>query len=89
MTGTADTEAVEFKKIYDLDVAVIPPNRPMVRMDHPDMVYKTEREKFEAVIDDILDCHDRGQPVLVGTISVEKSEHLGRLLKRKRLSTMS
>ncbi len=83
MTGTADTEAVEFKKIYDLDVVVIPPNRPMVRLDHPDVVYKTEREKFEAVIDDILDCHQRGQPVLVGTVSVEKSEHLGRLLKRK------
>lgn len=85
MTGTADTEAVEFKKIYDLDVAVIPPNRPMVRVDHPDVVYKTEREKFEAVIADILDCHKRGQPVLVGTVSVEKSEHLGRLLKRKKI----
>ena len=85
MTGTADTEAVEFKKIYDLDVVVIPPNRPMVRVDHPDVVYKTEREKFEAVIDDILDCHERGQPVLVGTVSVEKSEHLGRLLKRKKV----
>ncbi len=85
MTGTADTEAVEFKKIYDLDVVVIPPNRPMVRADHPDVVYKTEREKFEAVIADILDCHERGQPVLVGTISVEKSEYLGRLLKRKKV----
>lgn len=85
MTGTADTEAVEFKKIYDLDVMVIPPNRPMVRVDHPDVVYKTEREKFEAVIADILDCHERGQPVLVGTVSVEKSEHLGRLLKRKKV----
>ena len=83
MTGTADTEAVEFKKIYDLDVAVIPPNRPMVRADHPDVVYKTEREKFDAVIDDIIECHERGQPVLVGTISVEKSEYLGKLLKRK------
>ena len=85
MTGTADTEAVEFKKIYDLDVVVIPPNRPMVRLDHPDVVYKTEREKFEAVVADILDCHERGQPVLVGTISVEKSEYLGRLLKRKKI----
>ena len=85
MTGTADTEAVEFKKIYDLDVVVIPPNREMIREDHPDVVYKTEREKFEAVIDDILDCHQRGQPVLVGTISVEKSEYLGRLLKRKKV----
>ncbi len=83
MTGTADTEAVEFKKIYDLDVLVIPSNRPMVRLDFPDVVYKTEREKIDAVIEDILDCHGRGQPVLVGTISVEKSEHLGRMLKRK------
>ncbi|HJY79496.1 MAG TPA: preprotein translocase subunit SecA [Candidatus Binatia bacterium] len=83
MTGTADTESVEFKKIYNLDVAVIPPNKPMVRLDHPDVVYKTEREKFNAVIDDIAECHGRGQPVLVGTISVEKSEHLSKLLKRK------
>src|SRR5262249_58295948 len=81
MTGTADTESVEFKKIYNLDVAVIPPNKPMVRLDHPDVVYKTEREKFNAVIDDIAECHGRGQPVLVGTISVEKSEHLSKLLK--------
>src|SRR2546426_3447168 len=83
MTGTADTEAVEFKKIYNLDVVVIPPNKPMIRLDHPDVVYKTEREKFNAVIDDITECHSRGQPVLVGTISVEKSEHLSKLLKRK------
>ena len=85
MTGTADTEAVEFKKIYDLDVVVIPPNRPMVRIDHPDVVYKTQREKFDAVIEDIVDCHERGQPVLVGTVSVEKSEHLSRLLKRRKI----
>ena len=85
MTGTADTEAVEFKKIYDLDVVVIPPNRPMVRLDHPDVVYKTQREKFDAVIEDIVDCHERGQPVLVGTVSVEKSEHLSRLLKRRKI----
>jgi preprotein translocase SecA subunit len=83
MTGTADTEAVEFKKIYNLEVVVIPPNKPMIRIDHPDVVYKTEREKFNAVIEDIAECHGRGQPVLVGTISVEKSEHLGKLLKRK------
>ena len=83
MTGTADTESVEFKKIYNLDVVVIPPNKPMVRVDHPDMVYKTEREKFNAVLDDIAECYSRGQPVLVGTISVEKSEHLSKLLKRK------
>ena len=85
MTGTADTEAVEFKKIYDLDVVVIPPNRPMVRIDHPDVVYKTQREKFDAAIEDIVDCHERGQPVLVGTVSVEKSEHLSRLLKRRKI----
>jgi len=83
MTGTADTESVEFKKIYNLDVVVIPPNKPMIRIDHPDMVYKTEREKFNAVIEDIAECYGRGQPVLVGTISVEKSEHLSKLLKRK------
>ena len=83
MTGTADTESVEFKKIYSLDVMVMPPNRQMARIDHPDVVYKTEREKFEAVITDIVDCHERGQPVLVGTVSVEKSEHLGKLLKKK------
>ena len=62
---------------------VIPPNRKMARTDHADVVYKTEREKFDAVINDIADCHGRGQPVLVGTISVEKSEHLGKLLKKK------
>jgi preprotein translocase SecA subunit len=83
MTGTADTESVEFKKIYNLDVVVIPPNKPMIRVDHPDVVYKTEREKFNAVLDDIAECYSRGQPVLVGTISVEKSEHLSKLLKRK------
>jgi preprotein translocase SecA subunit len=83
MTGTADTESVEFKKIYKLDVVVIPPNKPMARTDHPDVVYKTEREKFNAVIDDVVECSQRGQPVLVGTVSVEKSEHLGKLLKRK------
>jgi len=83
MTGTADTESVEFKKIYNLDVVVIPPNKPMARQDYPDVVYKTEREKFNAAIDDIAECNERGQPVLVGTVSVEKSEHLSKLLKRK------
>lgn len=83
MTGTADTESVEFKKIYNLEVMVIPPNRQMARTDHADVVYKSEREKFDAVINDIIECHGRGQPVLVGTISVEKSEHLGKLLKKK------
>ncbi len=85
MTGTADTEAPEFKKIYDLDVRVMPSNKELARIDHPDVVYKTEREKFEAVAEEIADCHERGQPVLVGTISVERSEVLGRLLKKHRI----
>ena len=83
MTGTADTEAVEFKKIYNLDVTVVPTHRDMVRRDDPDVVYKTEREKFEAVLDEIAECHETGQPVLVGTISIEKSEHLSGMLKRR------
>ncbi len=83
MTGTADTEAVEFDKIYKLQVVVIPTNRPMIRIDYPDVVYKTEREKFDAVVREIEECHRRGQPVLVGTVSVEKSEYLSKLLKKK------
>ncbi len=83
MTGTADTEAVEFKKIYNLDVVVIPTHRPMIRQDHPDVVYKTEREKFNAVVEEIEHCHRRGQPVLVGTVSVEKSERLSKMLKKR------
>ena len=83
MTGTADTESVEFKNIYKLDVVVVPPNKKMIRTDHPDVVYKTEREKFNAVVDEIVDCHERGQPVLVGTVSVEKSERLAKMLKKK------
>ena len=83
MTGTADTEAIEFKKIYDLDVTVVPTNKDMIRQDNADVVYKTEREKFEAVIDEIEDCQERGQPVLVGTITVDKSERLSKLLKQR------
>ena len=83
MTGTADTEAVEFSKIYDLDVIVIPTNKPMIRKDFNDMVFKTERAKFNAVIDEIIQCHKRGQPVLVGTISIEKSEILSNMLKKR------
>jgi len=83
MTGTADTEAVEFKKIYNLDVLVVPTHRPMIRRDDADVVYKTEREKFEAVLDEIAECHERGQPVLVGTISIDKSEVLSGLLKKR------
>ena len=83
MTGTADTEAIEFKKIYDLDVTVVPTHKDMVRQDHADVVYKTEREKFEAVIDEIEECRETGQPVLVGTITIDKSERLSALLKRR------
>ena len=85
MTGTADTEAPEFKKIYDLDVVVVPTHRPMVRLDHPDVVYRTEQEKYEAVVEEIAESHAKGQPVLVGTVSVEKSEHLSQRLKKKKI----
>ncbi|HEX9878764.1 MAG TPA: preprotein translocase subunit SecA, partial [Candidatus Binatia bacterium] len=83
MTGTADTEATEFKKIYKLDVVVIPTHRRMVRKDHPDVVYRSEKEKFDAVVEEIQECHERGQPVLVGTVSVERSERLSRMLKKE------
>ncbi len=83
MTGTADTEAVEFDKIYGLEVVVIPTNRPMVRKDHQDVVYRTEEEKWRGVVEEIADCQKRGQPALVGTVSIEKSETLSTLLKRK------
>ncbi len=83
MTGTAATEADEFAKIYELDVTVIPTNRPLSRVNFPDVVYKTEREKFEAVSAEIAACHEKGQPALVGTVSIEKSEHLSRLLKKR------
>jgi preprotein translocase subunit SecA len=83
MTGTADTEAEEFHKIYKLNVLVIPTNRPLVRPDFPDVIYKTEREKFNAVIEEIRVLHAKGQPVLVGTISIEKSETLASLLQKQ------
>ncbi|MHB1046665.1 MAG: preprotein translocase subunit SecA [Thermoanaerobaculia bacterium] len=83
MTGTADTEAAEFDKIYKLDVVVVPTNRDMVRKDEHDVVYRTEREKFDAVVEEIVELHAKKQPVLVGTISIEKSEHLGQLLKKR------
>ena len=82
MTGTAQTEAQEFHEIYKLDVAVIPSNRPMNRKNHADRVYRTEKEKFNAVIHEIIDCHKAGQPVLVGTVSIEKSEVLSSMLRR-------
>jgi len=83
MTGTADTEAEEFHKIYKLDVVVIPTNRPLLRPDFPDVIYKTEMEKFNAVINEIKEQHAKGQPVLVGTISIEKSETLSSLLQKQ------
>ncbi len=83
MTGTADTEAAEFHQIYKLDVTVIPTNKPIMRKDQPDLVYKNEAGKFRAVVNDIEDCQKRGQPVLVGTVSVEKSEVVANLLKAK------
>ncbi|RPH80534.1 MAG: preprotein translocase subunit SecA, partial [Nitrospiraceae bacterium] len=82
MTGTADTEAAEFAKIYNLDVNVVPTNRKMIRLDYADVVYRTEKEKFTAIVEDIKECHQRGQPVLVGTISIEKSERLAGYLSR-------
>ena len=83
MTGTADTEAEEFAKIYKLDVVVVPTNRTLVRIEEPDLVYRTEREKWEAIILDIIEQQKTGRPVLVGTVSVEKSEKLSSLLKRR------
>ncbi len=83
MTGTADTEAAEFKKIYNLDVSVIPTNKPMIRKDYPDVIYKTRREKFEAVMDEIVELNAKGQPVLVGTISIDISEDLSTKLKKR------
>ena len=85
MTGTADTEAYEFQQIYGLEVVVIPTHKPMIRDDAPDLVYLTQQDKFEAIIEDIRDCHERGQPVLVGTTSIETSEFLSELLKTKRI----
>jgi preprotein translocase subunit SecA len=82
MTGTADTEAGEFAKIYNLDVVVAPTNRTMIRKYYADVIYRTEKEKFDAIVEEIKDCYERGQPVLVGTISIEKSERLAGYLKR-------
>jgi preprotein translocase subunit SecA len=82
MTGTAETEAAEFDKIYKLEVLAIPTNRPLIRVENPDVVYRTEREKFDAVVAEIEELNTAGRPVLVGTISIEKSEHLSALLKK-------
>src|SRR6185503_8095320 len=83
MTGTAETEAPEFNKIYSLDVMAIPTNRPLRRIEEPDLVYRTEREKYEAIVQDILEKEQSGRPVLVGTVSIEKSERLSTLLKKR------
>jgi preprotein translocase subunit SecA len=85
MTGTADTEAYEFQQIYGLEVVVIPTHMPMIRDDAPDLVYLTQKDKFDAIIEDIKDCHGRGQPVLVGTTSIETSEYLSGLLKKAKI----
>ncbi len=85
MTGTADTEAFEFQSIYGLEVVVIPTHRPMIRKDHPDFVYLTQKDKFEAIIEDIRDCVARGQPALVGTTSIETSELLSKLLEKEQI----
>ncbi|MBR4361998.1 MAG: preprotein translocase subunit SecA [Ruminococcus sp.] len=83
MTGTAMTEEDEFKEIYKLDVIAIPTNKPVIRIDHNDQVYSTEKGKYSAIIDKIIECHEKGQPILVGTVSIEKSELLSAMLKRK------
>jgi preprotein translocase subunit SecA len=85
MTGTADTEAFEFQSIYGLEVVVIPTNKPMIRKDHADFVYLTQKDKFEAIIEDIRDCVSRGQPALVGTTSIETSELLSQLLEKENI----
>ena len=85
MTGTADTEAYEFQEIYGLETVIIPTNRPMVRVDQNDQVYKTDKEKYAAILNDIKDCHERGQPVLVGTTSIENSELLSNMLKAAKM----
>ncbi len=85
MTGTAATEEKEFQEIYGLDVVVIPTNKPMIRKDHNDVVFRTERAKWKAIVEEIKECHKRGQPVLVGTVSIEKSELLSKMLKKERI----
>src|SRR2546428_13712114 len=82
MTGTAETEAAEFYKIYKLEVVVIPPNRTLIRVEHPDIIYRTEREKYNAVVEEIQGLYQSERPVLVGTITIEKSEKLSGMLKK-------
>jgi len=83
MTGTAETEAAEFEKIYKLEIVVIPTNKPMLRLENPDVVFRTEKEKYKAVADNIAELHEKGQPALVGTTSIEKSERLSAILQKK------
>ncbi|HQK88676.1 MAG TPA: SEC-C metal-binding domain-containing protein, partial [Acidobacteriota bacterium] len=83
MTGTASTEAEEFWKIYKLEVNEIPTNKEMIRNDNPDVIYRTQREKFNAIVDEIIELHEAGQPVLVGTVTIDKSEHISKMLTRK------
>ncbi len=83
MTGTAQTEEVEFREIYNLDVVVIPTNKPMIRIDHNDVIYKNTKGKYDAIVKQVIECHEKGQPVLVGTVSVDKSEELSRRLKKE------
>ena len=85
MTGTADTEAAEFNSTYKIDVAIVPTNRELIRDEYPDVVYRSEREKIDAVVEEIIECHNSGRPVLVGTINIEKSERLASILKRRRI----
>lgn len=83
MTGTALTEEAEFGEIYKLDIIEVPTNKPSIRIDHDDVIYKTEKGKFEAVVEQVIACHEKGQPVLVGTVTIDKSEHLSSMLKRR------
>ena len=83
MTGTALTEEDEFQEIYSLDIVEVPTNKPMIRQDYPDVIYKTEQAKYNAVIDKIVECHEKGQPVLVGTVTIDKSELFSRMLKKR------
>ena len=83
MTGTADTEAAEMKEIYGLDVIVVPTHRPVQRVDNADLVFKNEKGKFNAIVEDIIETHKTGQPILVGTVSIEKSEELSKILKKR------
>ena len=83
MTGTALTEENEFREIYGLDVIVVPTHRPVQRVDNADLVFKNEKGKFNAIVEDIIETHKTGQPILVGTVSIEKSEELSKILKKR------